>query len=88
MASRGQEMNNTEADRITVYWGTEKLSPVQYNSFEHGGFHYTTTIQESETPEEAFTRAWNFLDKMARKTYAKKIASFKDNIGKAQKVFG
>ncbi len=69
-------MADTPQDRITVFAGEEKFSPVQYHSFAIGGYSYTTTIRGDETPEEAFTRAWSFLSQMKRNAFAEARADF------------
>lgn len=51
-------------DIIRVYVGEEKFTPFSYHSFSIGGFSFSTTVRPGETEEEAFTRAWAFLQKM------------------------
>ncbi len=63
-------------DRLSVYYGREKFSPSQFESFEVGGLHYTTTIREYETPEQAFERAHGYLDKMVREQFRRKSRDF------------
>lgn len=80
-------MSEQERDKITVYWGMEKLSPIQYQPFEFGGFHYTTSIREGETEEQAFERAYTFLDNMAKKQFPSKLKDFKERLREAYTVF-
>lgn len=65
-------------EEITVCWSEEKFSPIAYNSFGIGGFYFRTKIQPDETPEQAFDRGWEFLDKMARKHFASKLKGFNE----------
>lgn len=80
------EVTTPDPDKITIYIGTEKISPVQYNSFEVGGHHYTTTIQPGETPEEAWDRAYAFLMKKHRETFQERASEFLDNLIKTRAI--
>lgn len=65
-----------ELDEITVCWSEEKFAPVSYHSFGIGPFYMKTKVKPGETPEEAFQRAWDVLDKMARQMYPAKRNGF------------
>ena len=73
-------MNNSEpsddSDRITVTWGMEKHSPLRFESLEYGGFFYSTKIKDGETPEQAFERAYAFLQNLARKHFSAAVDDY------------
>ena len=56
-------------DRITVTASEERFSPVNYHTFAIGGFTYTTSVREDETAEQAFNRAWSFLQRMKKEKF-------------------
>ena len=66
-------------DIVTVVWGKELIAPVQYNNFEVGPFTMTTEVLPHETPEEAWARAYGFLDRQARASYAEKLKTFREH---------
>lgn len=87
MATKKEAQEAQEADKITVYFGAEKLSPIDYaGSFELGGHHYTTTVKPGETPEEAFDRAYNFLYKKTRETFQQRLQDFLDDLANSKKA--
>jgi len=51
--------------KLTVTWGPEKFSPVQYQTFDVGPFSTSVTIGAGETGEEAHARAMTWLRKLA-----------------------
>ncbi len=59
-------------ESITVVWGEEVFSPVQYNSFRVGPFTYTVTQRFGESLEKAVKRANDFLEKHADKMFVAK----------------
>lgn len=63
-------------DLITVTWGEEKFSPVQYHSFAVGPFSITSKLLPGETYEMAYTRLWNHLDNIARTCFIMKRNDF------------
>lgn len=65
-------------DTITVTWGEELYAPYRYNHFKVGPFTYTTTVQDGETPEQAFTRAYKFLEAHVEKVFLRKRNQFKE----------
>jgi hypothetical protein len=73
-------------EEITVHWSEERFAPMPYNSFAHGNFFYKTKIKPDETAEEAFERAFAFLDKMARKTFLKKRDGFYERFSLANQA--
>jgi hypothetical protein len=77
-----------ETTIIRVTWGKQLISPRQFNTFEVGPFEMTTTVRVNETEEDAFNRAYDFLDAMARSTYKAKIAAFEEAFRAAHAVRG
>ena len=71
-------------DVIKVYTGEERFSPVDYHSFSIGGFTYTTKIQRDETPEEAFSRAWAFLQRMKKEKFPEARNDFYERMRKSR----
>lgn len=71
-----------EGDEVTVYYGTEKYSPVQYNTFEHGPFFVKVKVGPGESHADAATRAWNAAAAAAAATYPVKEQAFLDNLRK------
>jgi hypothetical protein len=61
---------------VTVSWGEETFSPVQYNSFRIGGNSITTLVQEGETVAEAYARAWASLEELGRMQFDEKMRGF------------
>ena len=63
-------------DTLEVTLGEETFTPIPYNTFKVGPFIYKTVVQDNETDEEAFDRAYGFLERMARKSFIKKRNDF------------
>lgn len=76
------------AEAIRVVWGEQLIAPRQYNNFKIGPFEMTTTVRDDETDEQAFDRAYAFLDERARATYKTKIAAFELAFREANAVVG
>src|SRR5574344_334232 len=51
--------------QITVTWGEETFSPVQYNSFRIGGHSVTVVVQDGESALDAWKRGWALLEEAA-----------------------
>lgn len=71
-----QEIKQDEPETITVAFGEERFAPVQYESFTFGGIYYKTTVRAGETPEQAFDRAWSFVEACAKRQYIAKRDGF------------
>ena len=67
-----------EPETITVSFGEERFAPVQYESFTFGGIYYKTQVREGETPDQAFDRAWNFVNECAKRQFVAKRDGFWD----------
>jgi hypothetical protein len=67
-------------DTITVVWGEEKFSPVQYNSFAVGGSSVTVRVRQGESPKQAHDRAWRMLESMAADEVKAKTAGFVERL--------
>jgi hypothetical protein len=70
-------------DLVSVTWGAEKFSPVQYHTFDLGPFSYTTKVRPGETPAEAAQRAYKVCERIARETYVDKRDEFLRNVREA-----
>lgn len=75
-----------KADTITVTWGAEDFHPVKYNGFIVGPFTYSTTVQDGETPEQAFKRASDVLKAMAEKAFLAKQRGFVERLRATQQI--
>jgi hypothetical protein len=56
-------------DEVTVTYGAQKFSPIQFHTLDIGPFTMTTPVGPNETPEEAFGRAYAFLERQARAAF-------------------
>jgi hypothetical protein len=65
-----------ESDVITVVYGQQKFAPVQYHSFDIGPFSMSTTPRPGETYEQAYERAYGFLESCAKNAYKSALAAF------------
>lgn len=63
-------------ESVTVAWGEELLSPVQYNTLKVGPFSATVQVMAGETREQALVRAYASLQAFAEKERERKIASY------------
>lgn len=61
---------------ITVTWGEETFSPVQFQSFRVGPFSMQVEVRPGETEEAAFDRAYTLLTRKAEKVREEKAKSF------------
>lgn len=78
MSQEESQTSFTDGEYIRVYVGEERFSPIEYHSFSIGGFGFTTQIKPGETPEQAFERAFEFLQAMKKKHFAAVRADFFD----------
>ena len=69
-----------EGDEVTVCYGPDKYSPVQYNTFEHGPFFVKTKVRAGETVEDAGARAWNACLALAKGAYPGKKQEYLANL--------
>jgi hypothetical protein len=74
-----------EGETITVTFGAQTFSPVQYHKFDVGPFSYTTVIQPGETIQEAYDRAYGWLRKLASQNFIQQRAEFYKYLPEAQK---
>lgn len=65
------EDSKNRSQIIFVQYPEQTFAPHQYNNFRVGGMSYQTFIKEGETPEDAYKRAWDFLEAMSRLQYIK-----------------
>lgn len=69
---------------LTVVWGEETFSPVQYNSFRVGGHSIKVVVQPGESGAEAFARGWKILEEAAEVQFADKLKGFKQRIDRTK----
>jgi hypothetical protein len=69
---------------ITVIWGEETFSPVQYNSFRIGGHSVTVIVQEGEAAIDAWKRGWALLEQAAEVQFVDKLSGFADRMNRAK----
>lgn len=56
-------------DEITLFYPEQKFNPYPYTTFGVGGMFYKTFVKPDETPEQAATRGWKFLENQVRAQY-------------------
>jgi hypothetical protein len=61
---------------ITVTWGREHVSPIQFCGMDIGPFSATVRLREGETPRQAFDRTMAMLDEWAQDEYRRKLPAF------------
>jgi hypothetical protein len=71
-----EEPGEITGESITISFGKETFSPVQYHSFTFGELFYRANVREGETPEQAFERGWKFLESCAIKQFKAKRDGF------------
>ena len=75
-----------EGDEVSVTFGEETFSPVQYNSFRIGPFFYKTRVHKGETPEQAFDRANAYVTRMAQRAFKEKMETYFGHLREAGKA--
>lgn len=73
-----------EGTEVTVVWGEEVFSPVQYNSFRVGGTSIKTTTKPGETVRQAHQRVWKMLEELAETQFADKVNGFGERINRSK----
>ena len=71
--------NNLEASEgtsITIQWGEEMFSPVQYNSFRVGGNSITLVVKPGESIQDTYSRGWQILEELADSQFEDKLSGF------------
>lgn len=71
-----EDEKQEQPETITVAFGEEKFAPIQYESFSFGSIYYKTQVRPGETSEEAFDRAWKFVESCAKKQFIAKRDGF------------
>lgn len=97
MTLRRRKMNTQESDKelvemdacpsgteITLAWGEETFSPVQYNSFRVGGHSIKVIVQPGESAQDACIRAWKILEEAADMMFKAKLAGFADRLNRTK----
>lgn len=62
--------------QITVTWGEENHSPIQYNGFRCGDITLVAEVSPSETVEEAYARLYDMLEDLGKKQFKSKLDGF------------
>jgi len=69
---------------VTVSWGEETFSPVQYNSFRIGGHSVTLTVRDGESALDAWKRGWAMLQEAADIEFQDKMSGFAKRINQSK----
>lgn len=69
--------------KLTVTWGREHFSPVQYNGYDIGPFTMEVTVQRGETPLQAERRAMVHMEAMASEEKTLKLKGFLARLSEA-----
>ena len=69
---------------ITVNYGEELYSPVQYQTFRVGGHSLQVTPRAGETVRQAFERGRLLLQELADKEFDHRLRTFRDRVSKAK----
>jgi hypothetical protein len=77
---------NEPLDEVTVFFGEQKFSPVQYQSFSVGPFIMKTKVRPGESPEDAMARAYAALEKHARAIWPQARDGFIKSVKDAAKA--
>lgn len=72
-----------EWETLTVTWGAEKFSPVQYQNFDVGPFSVTITSEPGLSLEEAHARALGHLKSVAEAQFEVQLRGFLDRLKQA-----
>lgn len=67
---------------VTVTYGEEVFSPVQYQSFRVGPFSITRTVRSDETAESVYASIEEELQQMSNRQFELRLRSFKERIEK------
>ena len=73
-------------DKITVVWGEETFFPVMATGFRMGPYSIETEVRPGETPEQAFKRAWDFLEAQALMMFAAKRNNFQARMKQVMEI--
>lgn len=81
----GTEPDAAPGTEITIAWGEETFSPVQYNSFRIGGHSIKVVVQPGETALDAFARGWAILEQAAQVMFDDKMAGFRNRMNQTKR---
>jgi hypothetical protein len=70
-------------DKLTVVFGQQKFAPVQYHIIDIGPFTVETTVKPGETDEQAYARAYTFLEAQAKKAFKAALPEFLTSVKEA-----
>ncbi len=69
---------------ITVHYGEEAYSPVQYNTVRVGGHSITLVPRVGETARDAIARGRAMLEELADKEFDHRLKQFRDRVKKSK----
>lgn len=69
-----------EPTTITVAWGEEVYSPVQYQSFRSGSIGVTVTTRPGEPVQAAHRRALSLLRDISKAQFEEQLAAFIERV--------
>lgn len=82
VSERVEEIRTQQApETISVTWGEELFTPVQFCSFRVGPFSASTTLRVGESREQAADRLMRELERIAAKERELKTRVYKDSLG-------
>src|SRR5262249_10354220 len=70
-----------EESTVTVTWGVERFSPINYSWFEVGPFQATTRVRPGESRVDAMKRVMSELSVFAEYERTQKAEAFKNAMG-------
>jgi hypothetical protein len=77
-----------EGTEVTISYGEETYSPVQFNAFKHGPFFVKVKVRPGETIQDAGARAWNAAIELAKGAYPGKEQAYLANLRKLGLLVG
>lgn len=80
--SRRMVDGDERGEMVSVTWGEELFTPVQFCSFRVGPFSASSTLRAGESREQAADRLMRELERIAAKERETKARVFKDALGK------
>ncbi len=72
-----------DIESVTVTWGKEGFSPVQFHVFEVGPYTATTRLRPGETVEQAVLRVRAKLQRIADADFAEKLPAYLERVRRA-----
>jgi hypothetical protein len=73
LSADGATGDESGVTSITVTWGGEKFSPIQYHTVDIGPFSITLEVKPDELVNQVYHRGYDMLDRYARQTWERKL---------------